>query len=373
MLMFGGERTDIDAPVAQLSADVYAAQLTPTTGVFAKLPVSDAFGSECSYSVAAPETSTCPVPRRDASIAMTDNKGVSNGRLIVFGGVTGIGASFESPAMRYLRRSPNAGVKPLNDLWYLDLSGLTEACLLEGACATVIPWRFIEVPGERPLARWGAAMTIDESGMLFVTGGASYNSDSGYTELDELFVFRLRDAFYKKCSATGEGLRSAIAGVPANFYVQCQDTFGDPAQSASLRVEIAGPVSMLPTPIQVAPGKFLVTYTPIRAGSGVSNGYKIYIYVGRGSEDFQELIAGVDPSPYDNVHDPYTVTESPVPWDLSVAPGGTSPSVSKASGEALTLSSAGTVGSFTLTAQDAFGNRRPGGDAISVSPIAPPA
>ena len=49
MLMFGGERTDIDAPVAQLSADVYAAQLTPTTGVFAKLPVSDAFG--CGHTV----------------------------------------------------------------------------------------------------------------------------------------------------------------------------------------------------------------------------------------------------------------------------------------------------------------------------------
>ena len=34
----------------------------------------------------------------------------------------------------------------------------------------------------------------------------------------------------------------------------------------------------------------------------------------------QELIAGEDPVPYDNVHDPYTVTETPTSWDLSVPP-----------------------------------------------------
>ena len=28
----------------------------------------------------------------------------------------------------------------------------------------------------------------------------------------------------------------------------------------------------------------------------------------------------MDPVPYDNVHDPFTVTETPTSWDLSVYP-----------------------------------------------------
>ena len=64
-------------------------------------------------------------------------------------------------------------------------------------------------------------------------------------------MFRLHDACYKKCSATGEGLRSAVAGTPAVFYIQCQDAFGDPAGSANIRIDIAGPVVMSPSPIRV--------------------------------------------------------------------------------------------------------------------------
>ena len=37
----------------------------------------------------------------------------------------------------------------------------------------------MQVPGARPLARWGAAMTLDSSGVLFVTGGATYDATNG--------------------------------------------------------------------------------------------------------------------------------------------------------------------------------------------------
>jgi len=305
------------------------------------------------------------MPRRDAAVAVLDNKGSSNGYLLMFGGLTGSGTSYPSPLMSYLRRSRQQSVTALNDLWYLDLSGLSQDCLMKGVCGTVLPWKLIEVPGTRPTPRWGAGMSLDSFATLFVTGGATYSSTKGYSELDELFTFRLRDAFYKKCSATGEGLRSAIAGVPSKFLIQCQDAFGKPAAAANFRIEIAGPVSMSPKAQQLSQGFYQVSYTAIRAGSGAS-GYTISIYVGRGAKDYQDLIAGLDPTPFDNIHQAYTSTENAVPFDLSVAPGATSPQGSVAVGTPLTLITAGTIGSFVITARDAFENRRPGGDNINV-------
>jgi hypothetical protein len=56
----------------------------------------------------------------------------------------------------------------------------------------------------------------------------------------------------------------------------------------------------------------------------------------------------------------------PNPFSLSVVPGPTSPAVTTALGSHLTLSTAGVASEFVITAKDAFSNRRPGGDTISV-------
>ena len=100
----------------------------------------------------------------------------------------------------------------------------------------------------------------------------------------------------------------------------------------------------------------------------------------------------------------YSVTENPQPFALTVAPGATSPqgralslsllpslppslararacarslllaheyqllkhAGSVAMGTSLSLITAGTIGSFVITARDSFENRRPGGDTINV-------
>mmetsp|Transcript_20992 Transcript_20992/g.47350 ORF Transcript_20992/g.47350 Transcript_20992/m.47350 type:complete len:1186 (+) Transcript_20992:160-3717(+) len=362
LLIVGAEVSNIRSSAATLTTNIYAGFFTPTTVVFSKLRTGNSTGGTCEYVT---NGETCPTARRDAAMAIMDNKGSSNGYLLLFGGVTGVGTTYTSPLLSYLKRSRQLPVTALNDLWYLDLEGLKQECLMQGTCTSVLPWKLIEVPGNRPSPRWGAAMSLDSFATLFVTGGATYDTTMGYSELDDLFVFRLRDAFFKKCSATGEGLRSAVAGVPATFYIQCQDAFGDPAAAANFRVEIAGPVSMSPKPVQIATGFFQCAFTAIKSGSG-STGYTVSIYVGRGSSDYQDLIAGEDPAPYDNIHQPYVVTENPMPFALTVAPGATSPAGSVAGGTSLSLITAGTIGSFVITARDSFENRRPGGDTINV-------
>lgn len=104
LMIYGGERSNIDAATADLSSDLYAAQFTPTTGVWAKIPQGDSSGQTCVRNQDNPEGSTCPIARRDAAIALMDNKGSSNGKLLLFGGVTGLGSSFGSPLLKYLKR-----------------------------------------------------------------------------------------------------------------------------------------------------------------------------------------------------------------------------------------------------------------------------
>jgi hypothetical protein len=60
-----------------------------------------------------------------------------------------------------------------------------------------------------------------------------------------MLTFQLRDPFYKYCSATGAGLFAAVAGINTPFFIQCRDIFGDPANSASIRVDITGKVSRI--------------------------------------------------------------------------------------------------------------------------------
>jgi hypothetical protein len=187
----------------------------------------------------------------------------------------------------------------------------------------------------------------------------TYNAKTKeYTSIQDVFVFQLRDPFYKYCSATGAGLKTAMAGVVSKFYIQCQDVFGDPADNARFSVLISGNVDMTPTPFSVGTGLYQCEYTPVKVGT-----YTVNIKVGRGGA--QDLIAGVDDNPDNDDHEFSLGTSVGTPGTLAVAPGPTSPPGSVAEGEFLTLSTAGVAAGFTITAQDQFGNRRPGGDSIS--------
>eukprot|EP00961_Rhodomonas_salina_P092327 1242419-Rhodomonas_salina.4 len=103
-------------------------------------------------------------------------------------------------------------------------------------------------------------------------------------------------------------------------------------------------------------------YTPIVVGA-----YTITVLVGRGGLEYEDIILGVDKNPTNALHEleQGVVNSSPV-FALAVKPGVTHPGVSSASGDSLTLTTAGTAASFTIVSRDAFGNRRPGGDSLSV-------
>ena len=97
--------------------------------------------------------------------------------------------------------------------------------------------RQVDVPGSRPSGRFGAGIELDLTNYylyiivsafaLFcinnsMQGGTGYTSGTGFVNYGDLYVFQLTDAFYKSCSATGQALTSALAGVNTVFYLQCQ-------------------------------------------------------------------------------------------------------------------------------------------------------
>jgi len=365
LLLFGGETTDLVAnSEAWLSREIHAGFFNLDGVIFTKVPVADMYGDLC-VDWDSCDWSLCPCERRDASVAVMSNVGSNSGKLLVFGGLSTEGIT--SPALKFLNRESSSELVALNDLWYIDLNPLTEDCLREGYCDERLQWVKIDVPGQAPAGRWGAGMVLDASDNLYVTGGSTYSTSGGHTELGDLFVFRLRDAFYRKCSATGAGLTTAQAGVTAKFFLQCQDSFGEPANGARFSVSIAGPVDMQPSPLPVGVGLYECQYTPVKAGPG----YSITIKVGRGGALYQDLIGGVDSDPTDSVHKylGYYIdleVDNPNPFSLTVVPGSTDPLVSTAFGSFLSVSTAGAIGSFVITARDSFANRRPGGDAITV-------
>jgi hypothetical protein len=94
----------------------------------------------------------------------------------------------------------------------------------------------------------GAGIIVDSSDNLYITGGTTVTTAFDTTSvpfivLSDMLTFQLRDPFYKYCSATGAGLFAAVAGINTPFFIQCRDIFGDPANSASIRVDITGKVS----------------------------------------------------------------------------------------------------------------------------------
>ena len=240
-------------------------------------------------------------------------------------------------------------------------------CISEGRCK-LLSWIRVDVPGSRPGTGFGAGVLLDPANNLYIIGGA----DSTFNERSELFYFQLRDPFFKYCSATGSALKAGVAGVKSIFYLQCMDNFMEPAEGASFAVTIKGPVSILPGIVGLGGGKYSCSFTPVKMGT-----YTISISVGRGGAQYRDVITGIDLEPSNNVFDgefepqctwgdKLDCKEPQNPYTLEVLPGSLSPGLTEAKGTYLTLSTAGVVSNFVITAKDAFSNRRPGGDMVSV-------
>ena len=268
----------------------------------------------------------------------------------------------KSGIYHYLERMPNEDLVLFNDLWYLDLNALGITCASTGQCGgTVLPWTQVNVAGSRPTRCFGAGIMIDASDRVFIFGGTAY--DSAYAELDHLFVFQLRDPYYKYCSATGAGLLSAQAGVEATFFIQCKDALLRAADGGSFRIDIVGPSPLSPLPIALGGGKYAVRYTPVFTGD-----YSLAIYVGRGGDKHLDLITGYDTF-LENAEHEFEMLGARAPqnpYRLKVSAGQTSPDHSSAQGTALTLCTAGVAAEFTIHLRDSFHNRRPGGELVGV-------
>ncbi len=305
---------------------------------------------ECAYPLTATTTDLCPAPRRDAAVVIMANSGGQNGRLLVFGGMAYCSqmesCSNSSPMLSYLERSSSSPPTALNDLWYLDLTLIESDCLMYGSCSSILLWTLISVPGQQPAGRWGAGIVLDTTSMiLYITGGTTtVTSASGgvsYTDLNDMFLYQLLDPFGGSCTASGNGLSVAYAGVQTSFLITCNDAFGNAAVGAIFHIEISGPIGITPVASATAvAGTYQCVYEAVTAGV-----YSLEIRMGRGGTMYQDLIAS-----------PYTVV---------VHPSETSPSDSTATGDFLSVSTAGIVGNFIIVALDALQNRRPGGDSIS--------
>ena len=237
-----------------------------------------------------------------------------------------------------------------------------------------MPWFRVDVPGGKPKTGFGAGVLLDSLENLWIIGGADY-TDAAFIERKELFYFQLKDPYFKYCSATGSSLETGVAGVKSIFYLQCQDNFMRPAESASFTVAMKGPVSLLPGIVELGGGKYSCSFTPVKMGT-----YTISISVGRGGAQYQDLITGFDSESSNNVLEgefepqcSYDANNKEVcstpaqnPYTLEVLPGPLSPGVTEAAGTYITLSTAGVVSKFVITAKDAFSNRRPGGDIVAV-------
>ncbi len=354
LLIFGGETTDLRAKFPALAADLHSVyfEVGTATWVRHRLGYRDVneFVYECNYPLAATATGKCPVQRRDAAVVVMANSGGQNGRLLVFGGMTYCSevetCSSSSPMLSFLEKSIHSPPTALNDLWFLDLTPLDSGCLIYGNCRSILLWTLISVPGQQPAGRWGAGIVLDTvSSILYITGGTTTISGASgevsYSNLNDMFLYQLLDPLLGSCSASGNGLSVAYAGVQTSFLITCKDVFGNAAVGAIFRVEISGPIGITPVASATAvDGTYRCVYEAVTAGV-----YSLEIRTGRGGSVYQDLIAP--------------------PYKIVVHPSETSPLDSTASGDFLSISTAGIVGNFMIVALDALQNRRPGGDSIS--------
>jgi len=303
---------------------------------------------------------------------MMGNDGSSNGKLLMYGGLAAGPTMTTSVGRAYLEGATQSDLVALTDLWYLDLSSLTVACVSGDEVCALLRWIMIDVPGTKPVGRWGAGMVLDPADNLYIIGGNTFDRTAReFQVLSDIFIFQLRDPYYKYCSATGAGLVSAVAGVSTPFYIQCRDAFGEPADSASFQVDITGKEGqpgMKPAPFPIGKGLYKCEYAAFVTGQ-----YEIRIFVGRGGGEFMDLIEGIDTEPTNEDHDfmyqPASnslVSESAKGYfSLSVSPADTNARRSEAVGNSITGNTAGAIGTFLITAKDVFGNRRPGGDTVT--------
>ena len=267
LLLFGGEVYEsMQSTTRYLSRDLFTGYMEGTSLTWAKLNI------DC------PHDWSCPYPRRDMSISMIDATGGSSGKLIVYGGFTG-------GLIDDFLEGSGSNLYSLDDLWYIDLDqidadGKGLECFMLGKCLVSMKWVQMEVPGERPLSRFAAGMSIldsDGQGVLYLTGGINKHMGSEHgaapiRELNDLFLFQLRDPFYRRCSATGKGLEQAIAGQDTPFYIACTDLLGEPAAGAQFHVSIlpgascSGCPSAYPPVLSVGIGLYECSYKPTTAG-----------------------------------------------------------------------------------------------------------
>jgi hypothetical protein len=261
--IFGGEASNFDAGSSVLTNDIHMLSFTATQVTWVKLWTS------CDDANHGAEP-LCPEARRDSAVAVMGNQGGDNGRLLVYGGMGAGGIK------AYLEESSASSIVSYDDLWYLDLSLLDEACAIDGLCSQSLRWTKVEVPGGKPMTGFGAGVLLDPSDNLFIIGGAQ-RAATQFEERGELFVFKLRDPFFKHCSATGSALTAGIAGVQSVFYLQCMDSFMQPADGASFAVKISGPVDIIPGIVGEGNGLYSCSFTPVRVGT-----YSLSIFMGRG-------------------------------------------------------------------------------------------
>ena len=367
LMVIGGENGDWSEDAQTLTMDVHIASFSATFGTWAKVLTSDKFGSSCTY-----DGISCPKERRDAAVKKMSNDGSSNGRLLMFGGLAAGPTMTKSVGRAYLERATNMDLVVLSDLWYLDLQPLTKTCLNGRSKCEALKWVLIDVPGEKPMGRWGAGMVLDPSDNLYIIGGNSFDSvTNDFIVLSDIFIFQLRDPYYKYCSVTGAGLFGAIAGISTPFYIQCRDAFGEPASSAAFEVDITGKEGqpgMKPAPYGIGEGLYQCEFSAFVTGQ-----YEIRIFVGRGGSEYMDIVEGVDTEQGNSIHDfeftpisKYDGAEiAQRYYDLTVYPSPTDADTSSAVGEAITTNTVGFIGTFMITAKDVFGNRRPGGDTVT--------
>ena len=154
LVMVGGETGDFLDDAQTLTMDAHVSYFTAGFATWAKLLVSDKNGAECTG-----DGILCPEPRRDSSVKMMGNDGSSNGRLLMYGGLT-VGSAEETSSVgrAYLEGAASKNLKALTDLWYLDVRPLTIDCVRGLEVCERLKWTLVDVPGTLPAGRWGAGL-----------------------------------------------------------------------------------------------------------------------------------------------------------------------------------------------------------------------
>lgn len=268
LLIYGGESTHLDASHAQMSSDLHIAVFETYEVSVAKPTLVDDVGKPCNSG------GNCPQARRDAASLLAGSDQDRTSRLFIFGGLTHKhplkSSSFSSPLRAYLDGDSSL-IKPLDDLWYLDLSELTNICnngRTRTICrSTVLTWTRVLVAtpyfagehGGQALRRWGATMIMDPSAdALVLLGGASVENTSvsrgrsdraprglgvGQLIMEHADAFALPLRKVSRCHVLEAPTRTEVGAI-TSFKVQCTDALGHASTSASVSAKFSGPENL---------------------------------------------------------------------------------------------------------------------------------